>query len=338
MVLKLVPTRVLCLLLLTTVFANLIGFQVFSPKFAFGAENKLTLAHMFAKGSLPDLIARKFAVLVAEKSENQMKIEIFPEGYFGDERKNLLLLQDGKLDLAVTGDLFISFLDEKFLVINMPFIYRDADHALAVYNGDVGKAMRKDLVEQYNLQPLSWHYIGTRILTSNKPVRNLNDIADLTLRLPYDKVWSLTWSALGANVKSVQFPDLYSALEAKHVEAQENPPNLIRAQRFYEVQKYLVPTNHMPQRQFIFTSSKTYEKLSSENKSIILDSAKEASTWGTMKAKNSQEKDINWLVKEAGMIMLNINLDGIRDKIKSVPAAMSGVDGAQMLSIIENTN
>ncbi len=295
-----------------------------SSALSFAEPVKLSLGHMFARDSLPDQAAAQFAERLKQLSHGVLAVEIFPDGYFGDERRNLLQLNNGTLDFAITGDLVIGYMAANYSSVNMPFIYRDVDHAMAVYAGPIGAAIVQELREAHAIEVLGWHYIGMRLLTANRPIANLTDLKGLQLRLPPDQVWTKTWWALGAQPKTVPFTDLKEALQRGRVDAQENPANLIRSSELYTVQKYLINTRHIPQRQFILASLATLKRLSAEQQQWIRQAASEAAQWTTVTAEQQQERDLKWLTTEGGMTLVEFDPRGIAAKLSEVPPRLPG--------------
>ena len=290
------------------------------------AAQSFTLGHQFPDDSVPGRAARKFAALVSQNSKGAVDIDVQPAARFGDERAHIALVRKQSLDFTITGDVVVSSLSERYLVVNLPFLYRNAAHAMAVYSGPLGKGIRAEF-ENGGLLPLSWHYTGTRMLTANRPIRNLADIAGLNLRLPLDTAWNVAWRALGAQPRQVPFTDLPLALQLGRVDAQENPPNFIRSAKLYEHQKYLISTDHMPQRQFVFTSTAFWKSLSADRRKLFQDAAKQASAWATETATKEQKLDVAWLTREGGMTLLAFDPAGVQEALKNVPHALGGDEG-----------
>lgn len=302
------------------------------------AGQVLRLGHQFPRNSLSDRAAQHFAQQVAEKSQGALEIRVFPAATLGDEREQLALLRKQTLDFALTGDLVISSLNDRFLVVNLPFLYRDSAHAMAIYNGPLGQAMRREL-EAHGLKALAWHEVGNRMLTANRPVRNIADIRGLKLRLPVtDVAWTASWRALGANVRQVQFTDLPLALKTGLVEAQENPPGLIRSARLNEHQKYLMDTRHMPQRQFIFTSVSAWSRLDATQRRLVQEAATAASAFAMTTAQTEFQRDLDWLVKEGGMTLIPFDASGVSSIIQKVPARLAGTEGEALYREIRDAH
>ncbi len=140
--------------------------------------------------------------------------------------QHLKLLRSGSLDLSVTGDLIVSSLSDEYLILNLSLLYRDTAHALAAYGSAAGARMRQEM-EAGGLRALSWHPVGVRMLTAKRPIAHSQDLQGL--RLPADVARTAVWRSLGAQPQLVPFTNLPAALRLGRVEAQENPPNFIRA-------------------------------------------------------------------------------------------------------------
>ena len=308
------------------VFLAAIFLGLLSHLPARSAEQTLKLGHMFAKDSVSDRAAQKFAEIVATRSKGSLQIQIHPAGLLGDERENLSQLRKGFLQFAVTGDVVVSNIGDKYRVVNMPFMYRNPQHALRAYDGELGKAIR-DNIRAEGVEALSWHFIGTRMLTANRPIRSAADIRGLQLRLPQDSAWIATWQAFGARPRQIPFTELANVLKVGRIEAQENPPGFIRANRLYENQKYLMTTNHMPQRQMILAAGEFWRKLSPSERSLIGAAAQEASRWASQQAELEQKIDLAWLTREGGMTLVEFDPRGVDEVIAGVPGALAGKDG-----------
>ena len=303
---------------------------VFAVVSTAGATENLRLSHMFAADSLPGQSAAKFASLIKEKGGDAMKLSVIPAGALGDEKANLEQLKSGSIDMALTGDLVISSMARPYMLVSMPFLYDNPQHSVRVFNGEIGAEINDYLRKEHGIQALGWQYVGTRVVTANKPVHNLAELKGLKMRLPGAEMWVKTWEKTGVDIASIAFTELYLALQTGTVSAQENPPNFIRAQKFNEVQKYLMTTNHVPQMQVFFMNAARYDGLDAKAKAIVDAAAKEATEWTTKKATAIHESDLQWLVTEGGMEKIDIDMTGIQDLIASVPKEVGGDAGVAL--------
>lgn len=291
---------------------------------------ELKLAHQFSPDSLPGQSAQHFAELVSEKTGGETTISVLPGGALGDERANLQQLGTGSIDMALTGDLVISYMAQPYMLVSMPFIFDSPDHSVAVFGGEIGDEINQYLLDNHDIRALAWQYVGTRVLTASQPVRDLTDLEGLKLRLPGAEMWVKTWEKTGVDIASINFTELYLALQTGTVDAQENPPNFIRAQKFNEVQDYVMETDHVPQMQVFFINEERYAGLDEATRTAIEEAADETAAWTTQTAKDSQQSDIDWLTSEGGMELVEIDLTGIQDLIKNVPTEALGEDGVAL--------
>lgn len=298
------------------------------------AAQVLKLGHQFPKGSMPDRVAIRLADLAGQHSRGQLQVVVHSDAALGDEREHLALLRKGSLDLSITGDLVITQLAPAYLVVNMPFLYRDAAHALSVYSSEVGRTLRTEL-QAAGLSALSWHHVGTRTLTARRPVTDIAGLQGLKLRLPPDAAWIAVWRALGANPVPVPFDQLLTALKLGQVEAQENPPNFTRAGQLYEHQTHLMPSWHMPQRQFVFAGARSWSSWSARTRQWLAESAQGASQWATETAATEELQDLAWLLSAGRMQRVDFDKAGITPLLAQVARDLGGDKGLKLYERIQ---
>ena len=126
-------------------------------------------------------------------------------------------------------------------------------------------------------------------------------------------------------------------LQTGTVSGQENPPNFIRAQKFYEVQKYVMKTNHVPQMQAFFVSEQRFAGMDAKLRTAIAEAATETTAWTTAQASAAQDADLAWLTSSGKMQLVDINLTGIDGLIANVPEEVLGADGRKLYERIKAT-
>lgn len=297
------------------------------------AGQALLIAHMFPQDSLPDKAADELAETL-DKVPGFGPVDVAAGARLGDERENLRQLQKGEIDIAIVGDLVLDYLVPRVRLVSLPFSHRTPQQALAVYTGEVGDEIREEL-RKLGIETLSWHCIGQRMLTANRPIRSAADLRGLVLRLPPAPVWMAVWEALGAKPKAVPFPVLYDALRRGVVDAQENPPDFIRAKKFYQVQSHLMLSRHLVQRQFILAGRSFYQTLDESRRKALRNAATEVSSQVCRQAQENQTKDIFWLEQEGGMQVVELDLfDEAAALLPHVAESLDGAAGKALLSRI----
>src|SRR5690606_34340118 len=144
----------------------------------------------------------------------------------------------GSIDLAIVPGT-IGLFEPLMKVLDLPYIFRDRDHAYKVLDGEIGQQLASKLPEK-NLRLLAYWENGFRHITNNKrPIQKPEDLEGIKIRVPENTTYVDTFNNWKANVVTMAFGELYTALQQGTVDGQENPLALIATNKFYETQKYL---------------------------------------------------------------------------------------------------
>ncbi|MFY8113795.1 MAG: TRAP transporter substrate-binding protein [Rhabdaerophilum sp.] len=186
----------------------------------------------------------QFAEKVKARSGGRLEIQVFPNGSLGSDPQMISAVRGGTLDITLTGNPFFTGMAPKLNVLDLPFLFSSRAHVAKVLDGAIGDGLRKDL-EGSNLKALATWEVGWRNLTnSRRPIANANDIKGLKIRTTPNPAHVLAFKLLGAVPTPMPFTELFTALETKTVDGQENPVTLILNAKFFEVQKHLSLTRH----------------------------------------------------------------------------------------------
>jgi TRAP-type transport system periplasmic protein len=207
-----------------------------------------------------------------------------------------------------------------FAVLDLPFLFNTAQEADAVVDGPVGTKLFDKLPEK-GLVGLGYFELGFRNVTnSRRPIAKAEDFQGIKLRVLQSPLFIDLFNTLGANTVAMPFPEVYTALEQRVIDGQENPVTVIFDTKFQEVQKYLSLTRHIYNAQSVIMSKKTWDRLSDEERKIVQDSLNEAEAY---QRQVSREKSLQVLedLKKAGMQVNEVSpqeIARIREKIKPV--------------------
>ncbi len=279
----------------------------------------------------------KFAELVAAKSGGKMKIALFPGGVLGSDQANVSALQGGTLEMVVLNSGILASQVKEFGVYDFPFMFANPKEADAVVDGPFGKMMHAKL-EAKGIVGLAYWELGFRNITnSRRPIHKLDDIAGLKLRVIPNAI-NVDWvKALGANPTPLPFPEVYAALDQKAIDGQENPVTVIAANKFYEVQKHLVLTNHQYNPQSLIFSKKVWDTLSAADHKILLDAGVEAGKYQRQMSREAAGTALETL-KKNGMQVTELapaELAKFREAMKPVLAKHSEIVGADVVNALE---
>jgi tripartite ATP-independent transporter DctP family solute receptor len=291
---------ILSLLVLALVFTN--------TAFAAGQAEEAT-KQTTVKLSIPDpanssvgTFANKFAELVADKTGGSVNIEVYPDGVlFGrDQNAAINMLEDGGLDaLILSTSVFASF-EPRMNAISLPYLFSNYDEFIGYLNGAPGQKLLNSL-DRMNIVGLSLAIRTYRSVTNSRgPIAVPADLEGLKIRVPNNNLWVDFFGALGADPTPMNFSEVYTALQLKTIDAQENPVEVPLANKFYEVQDYLSLTNHIADSFGIFMNKDVWGKFDGNTQKLLKDAAVEAAEFKNTTDIAQEEKIIAEL-EAAGM-------------------------------------
>lgn len=234
--------------------------------------------------SLPEthpqtLGAKKFAELVEKKTNGEIKVKVFSNAMLGNDVNMTSMLQAGTLDFTAPSTATLASLNQDFSVISLPFLFKSNEQADKVLDSKAGKELLETLSDK-NLVGLQYWENGFRHITNSKrPITSLEDMDGLKIRVMQNNLYIDLFNGLEANAVPMPVNELFTALETRTVDGQENPFTVINAQHFYEVQNYLSLTGHAYDAQVLLGSQKFFNKISEEQKQLVLQAAREATLY-----------------------------------------------------------
>lgn len=262
----------------------------------------------------------RFAELVGQRSGGKLKVQVFPGGTLGGDAANVSALQGGTLEMVSLNSGILASQVKDFEVFDFPFMFGSPREVDAVVDGTIGKTLHAKLLDK-GIVGLAYFDLGFRNITnSRRPITKVEDIAGLKLRVIPNAI-NVDWvKALDANPTPMAFPEVYAGLEQKAIDGQENPVTVINANKFYEVNKHLVLTNHQYNPQSVIISKRLWDQLSADEKKIIGDAAVEAARFQRQASRDAATAALESL-KRSGMQVTELSaaeLAKFRDKMKPV--------------------
>jgi len=234
------------------------------------AQQKLQIAGNFA-AEHPSSVAveQVFRKEIARLTNNQLQLDVFPAMQLGGAKENVDAVRSGTLAITWVGAAFLSRIVPELEAVSLPFIFANRESAFRVIDGPVGTAIDKKLQDK-GFVSLGWMELGMRHVTNSKgPIRSMADLKGLKVRLQPNETHLATFRALGANPVAMDVKELYSALEQRVVDGQENPYTVISASRYGEVQKQLSNTGHFFDFIAVVASKKAFDQLKPEHQKAV---------------------------------------------------------------------
>lgn len=266
------------------------------------AQDKLSIVigHTLSPTSHYAIGAEAFIDKLGELSGGAITGNQAPAGQLGGERDMIEGLQIGSLDVVITSTGPLGNFVPEVYALDLPFLFRDYDHARSVLDGEIGQ----ELLEKINgnqLVGLAWSENGFRHVTnSQRPVRTPADLDGLKLRTMENRVHMEAFSKMGAAPTPMAFPELFTALQQGVVDGQENPVTVITASKFWEVQGHVSLTGHVYSPAVILAAPSLIEGLTEEQRGWFYEAAV-ASAAATRAEVNRLEEAGVALLRENGM-------------------------------------
>ncbi|MGD9124190.1 MAG: DctP family TRAP transporter solute-binding subunit [Desulfarculaceae bacterium] len=214
--------------------------------------------------------------IAAEKSGGELEIQLFPAGQLGSERDAAEGLQLGTLEMTLTSTGPLGSFVPQVKAFNLPFLFKDRQSCYQVLDGPVGNNIA-GLFPRIGLRSLGWFENGFRNVTNSKrPINKPQDMKGLKIRVMEDDLFLAAMKALGAAPLPMAWGEVYTSLEQKAIDAQENPLAVIYSSRLFEVQKYLAMTGHFYSPAMLLVSEKFFQGLSPKHQEQLKQVAQEA--------------------------------------------------------------
>ena len=269
--------------------------------------------------------AKVFTDEVAKASGNKMKVRAIGAAALGSDVQMQQALIGGAQEMMVGSTATLVGITKEMAIWDTPFLFNNAKEADAVLDGPVGQKVMDKLQEKGLVGLVYWEN-GFRNLTNNKrAVTKLEDMDGIKLRVMQNTVFIDSFKTLGANAVPLPFSELFTALETKTVDGQENPYNTILSSKFYEVQKYLTVTNHVYSPWIVLVSKKWWDGLSKDEQKVLLDAAKKSRDFERQDTRAEADKALADL-RGKGMQVNELSpaeAGRMRDKLGAINASIS---------------
>lgn len=243
---------------------------------------------------------QKTAEILKAKSGGKLNIREFAASQLGNEMQMQSAVRGGTQEMLSASTTSLTGVIKELGLLDFPFLASTPAQADALVAGPFGQKLLEMLPEK-DMIGLGFWGLGFRNATnSTRPITKVEDFKGLKLRVIPNPVYLETFKAFGANPVPLNFGELYTALETKTVDGQENPYSVILSNKFYEVQKFVSATNHTYTQNIITISKKVWDRYSPEEQKMIRDSFNESLAYQREQTKIAADKALGEL-KAKGM-------------------------------------
>ena len=243
------------------------------------AQERLRIAGNFASDHSSSIAMQQFKKEVDTASKGTLIIEVFDNQQLGGAQENVTQTRAGTIDMMWVGMAFLSRTVPELEAVSLPFMFPSREVAYKVMDGPAVDLIEAKMATK-GFTSLGFMELGLRQVTnSQRPVKGMADLKGMKIRMQPIETHLATFKALGANPLPMDIKEVYSALEQKVIDGQDNPFSLILASRFYEVQKYVSNTGHFFDFIAVAANKKKFDALTPDKQKIIRTAMTNAITW-----------------------------------------------------------
>ena len=230
-----------------------------------------------AQGGTQWELGTKFVEKFKEKTGGKHDVKMFPNGQLGSEQDTVNDASIGTLDFSVLAINNITPFSPTVGVFTLPYVIQSLDEAVKLTQGEVGKELTENTLRDAGVRIIGWAYSGFRVLTnSKKPIKTLDDLKGVIVRVPKNEIMIATYQAWGINPTPMAWAETFTALQQKVVDGQDNPYITVNAMKFYEVQKYITNIRYIFSLEPLIVSESVFQSQSDDVKRAILEAGEEA--------------------------------------------------------------
>ena len=230
-----------------------------------------------AQGGTQWELGTKFAELFEAKTGGKHKVRLYPNGQLGSEQDTVNDAAIGTLDFSVLAINNITPFSPSVGVLTLPYVIQSLDDAVKLTRGEVGQELVENTMRDAGVRIVGWAYSGFRVLTNSKrPVKTLEDLQGLVIRVPKNEIMIATYQAWGINPTPMAWSETFTALQQGVVDGQDNPYITNHAMKFYEVQKYITNIRYIFSLEPLIISEAVFQDQKPAVQQAILDAGREA--------------------------------------------------------------
>ncbi|ANB75296.1 ABC transporter substrate-binding protein [Paraburkholderia phytofirmans OLGA172] len=288
---------------------SLISTRASAAEFTLRYANNLPVTHPM------NMRAKEMASRILAESKGRVDIQVFPSNQLGSDTDTLSQLRSGAVDFFTLSPLILGTFVPEAQISGIGFAFKSYDEVWKALDGDLGAHVRAKIgtTSIFAFEKI-WNGGFRQITTSERPVAHPKDLKGLKLRVPPSPLWTSMFKDLGTSPASVNFAEVYSALQTHVVEGQENPLSIIYTAKLYEVQKFCALSNHMWDGFWFLANKDSFSRLPRELQKIVADAINDA---GVKQRQDVQRLDqtLRAKLESAGLRFNEIDTDAFRKQL-----------------------
>ena len=276
-----------------------------------GQTYVINIGHINDERDSWHLGSEKFKEYVEEHSGGRIQVNIYPSSQLGTEVDMIQsILTQGGCDITFTGESMQTYQPD-LGIIGMPYLIKSDEHMEAVLTGEAGAEL-EGLMEKCGMKVLGYFTRGPRNVTANKKITSPADMNNFVIRTPQSAMTVAAFEAVGAKPTPMALAEVFTSLQQGTIEGQENPLAMIQNSSFYEVQDYVIRTEHLRAWVYIAMGLEQFNALPADLQQVVVDGGKEMQKYEhEIFLKN--ESELESKLAEEGMEFVDVDQKAFSD-------------------------
>ena len=279
-----------------------------------GAARILKFGHNTKETQPTGKAALLFAELVQKKTNGEIVVQVFPNNQMGNNKQMADNLKMGALDLCTSGLGTLAYLNDAYMIMQLPYAFRSQEHIHHVVNGEIGKRLKAEMAKKQGIVLLAqdWDRMP-RHIAGDKPIRTPADFQRFKVRCGTPSAVA-AFKAIGATPAGIPLNEMYLALQQGVVDGAELPTDYIYEYSIYEVCKYFNQTYHTYGTQFLAINQRVWDSLTPSQQKAIQEAADEAGKYNN-KLDAELQNDYREKLQKAGMEFVKSDVESFRKAV-----------------------
>ncbi|SFE21342.1 tripartite ATP-independent transporter solute receptor, DctP family [Lentibacillus persicus] len=285
-------------------------------------EVVLRLAENQPENNPVTIAMKEFSDIAEQKSDGEVKIEVYPNAQLGEETENIDQVQSGELDMARVNSVPVSQVVGELSVFTLPYIFTDQEHKYRVLDGEIGKEVSEKF-KDHDLINFGYLEAGSRnFYTTEKPIKSVEDMEGMKIRVQPSDISVQMVELLGAVPTPMDYGEVFSSLQTGVIDGAENDFVSYHTSGHYEVAPYYTLDGHLSPPALIIMNKDTWEGLSEKHQNVISEAADEAIEFEREEMNKSQE-EFRKEVEEAGTEIFEVDVEEFQEAVSPIYEEMS---------------
>lgn len=305
---------------LSLVKVALLAGALVSAPFAANAEIVLRLAENQPDTNPVTIAMHKFAELVGEKTNGEVRVEVYSGAQLGQEPETIEQAQAGIIDFARVNSVVLANVSPSVGVFTLPYIFKNSEHKYKILDSEIGDKVRKDL-EQIGLIGFQFMEAGTRNFYTgeNKKIESIEDMKGLKIRVQPAPISIKMVELLGATPTPMNYGEVFSALQSGVIDGAENDYVSYYTSSHYEAAPYIVEDGHLSPPAILLMNKAKFDSLEPDFQNAILEAGKEAALF-EREAMFKANEEAKQKVIDAGVTVTTIDNSKFKEAVQPLYA------------------